>query len=200
MSAPRRRGRLAWGPILLGVLALAGCARQLQPDVTDVRGLVAPLEFNLTDQDGRPVSAADYRGDVVMLYFGYTHCPDACPATMSELADALGTLGPLASRVRVLFVTVDPRRDTDAVLKRYVSNFGPQFRGLRGTSSQLTALIKRYRVSYHDEKPDRNGDYEVDHSSAVFVFDGRGRARLLLQTGARPAAVAADVRRLIEGA
>lgn len=195
MSASSRRALAC--AITLGALLLAGCARQVQHDVTDVTGLVAPLEFNLTNQNGRAVTAADYRGDVVMLYFGYTNCPDACPATMATLADALGTLGPLASRVRVLFVTVDPRRDTRQVLKRYVNDFGPQFVGLRGTTSQLTSMIKRYRVSYHDEKPDKNGNYEVIHSSAVFIFDGRGRARLLAQIGFSSRSIATDVRRLL---
>ncbi len=200
MSTPSRSRTLAWTAFTLGVLLLAGCARQLQPDVTDVSGLVAPLEFTLTNQSGRAVTAADYRGDVVMLYFGYTHCPDACPATLATLADALHMLGPLAARVRVLFVTVDPRRDTLAVLKRYVSDFGPQFVGLRGTTAQLTAMIKRYRVSYHDEKPGKNGNYEVIHSSVVFIFGGRGRARLLAETGFASAAIATDVRRLLERA
>ena len=199
MSVPGRRRTLAWVPIMLGALLLTGCATQLQPDVTDVRGLVAPLEFNLTNQNGRAVTAADYRGDIVMLYFGYTHCTDECPATLAMLADALDRLGPLASRVRVLFVTVDPRRDRMSVLKRYVGDFGPHFVGLRGTDAQLTAMIKRYRVSYHDEKPDKNGNYEVIHSSVVFIFDGHGRARLLAQTGFSSAAIAADVRRLLKG-
>ena len=199
MSVPGRRRTLAWVPIMLGALLLTGCATQLQPDVTDVRGLVAPLEFNLTNQNGRAVTAADYRGDIVMLYFGYTHCTDECPATLAMLADALDRLGPLASRVRVLFVTVDPRRDRMSVLKRYVGDFGPQFVGLRGTGAQLTAMIKRYRVSYHDEKPEKNGNYEVIHSSVVFIFDGHGRARLLAQTGFSSAAIAADVRRLLKG-
>ena len=199
MSVPGRRRTLAWVPIMLGALLLTGCATQLQPDVTDVRGLVAPLEFNLTNQNGRAVTAADYRGDIVMLYFGYTHCTQECPATLAMLADALDRLGPLASRVRVLFVTVDPRRDTIPVLKRYVGDFGPHFVGLRGTDAQLTAMIKRYRVSYHDEKPEKNGNYEVIHSSVVFIFDGHGRARLLAQTGFSSAAIAADVRRLLKG-
>lgn len=198
MSAPGRL-RTILAPAL-AALALAGCARQLQPHVTDVTGLVAPLQFSLTNQNGRAVTAADYRGDVVMLYFGYTNCPDTCPATMATLAAALHRLGPLASRVRVLFVSVDPRRDTLAVLKRYVGDFGPQFVGLRGTKAQLTPMIKRYRVTYKDEKPDKYGHYEVIHSSGVFIFDGRGRARVLAESGATSAAVAADVRQLLEGA
>lgn len=182
-------------------LMTVGCAqRQLPHHMTNVTGLVAPLEFHMTNQDGVPVSAADYRGDVVMLYFGYTHCPDACPTTLATLADAIGHLGARAKRVRVLFVTVDPRRDTRLVLKRYVNDFGPQFVGLRGTREQLTRMIKRYRVSYHYEKPDASGAYEVVHSSAVFIFGRHGRARLLAQTGAPAAVLATDLRRLLEGA
>lgn len=186
---------------LAGVLTLAllgGCAqRQLGHHMTNVAGLVAPLQFHMSDQNGAAVSAADYRGNVVLLYFGYTHCPDACPLTLSMLADAISRLGAGARRVRVLFVTVDPRRDTLPVLKRYVNDFGPQFVGLRGTHSQLTRMIKRYRVSYHYEKPDASGAYEVDHSSAVFIFGPQGRARLLAQTGAPASVIAADLRQLL---
>ncbi len=187
--------------VLAGVLALAllgGCAqRQLGHHMTNVAGLVAPLKFHMSNQNGAAVSAADYRGDAVLLYFGYTHCPDACPITLAMLADAISQLGAEAGRVRVLFVTVDPRRDTLAVLKRYVRGFGPQFVGLRGTHAQLTRMIKRYRVSYHDEKPDASGAYEVDHSSAVFIFGPRGRARLLTQSGAAARVIAADLRHLL---
>jgi protein SCO1/2 len=180
------------------IVLLGGCVqRQLGHHMTDVAGLVAPLRFHMSDQNAASVSAADYRGKVVLLYFGYTHCPDACPLTLATLAEAIGRLGTAARRVRVLFVTVDPRRDTLAVLKRYVSDFGPQFVGLRGTHAQLTRMIKRYRVSYHDEKPDASGAYEVDHSSAVFIFGPRGEARLLAQTGAPASVIAADVRRLL---
>lgn len=186
--------------VTAAVLICSGCAqRQLPHHMTNITGLVAPLQFHLTDQNGRPVSAADYRGDVVMLYFGYTHCPDACPITLATLADAISHLGAGAHRVRVLFVTVDPRRDTRAVLKQYVNDFGTQFVGLRGTHAQLTRLIKRYRVSYHYEKPNAEGNYEVDHSSAVFIFDRHGRARLLAQTGAPAGVLATDLRGLLRG-
>ena len=194
MNARRAARALA---LALG-LALCGCTqRQLGHHLTDVSGLVAPLEFHMTDQDGVPVSAASYRGDVVLLYFGYTHCLDACPITLATLADAIEQLGAQGKGVRVLFVTVDPRRDTEPVLKRYVSDFGPQFVGLRGTDAQLTDMIKRYRVSYHYEKPDASGAYEVDHSSAVFIFGRHGRARLLAQTGAPASVLAADLRHLL---
>jgi protein SCO1/2 len=183
-------------------LALAGmltaCAGNDPPyALKDVSGLVAPLEFNLTDQDNHSVSAADYRHDLVLLYFGYTECPDECPTTLATLARALHTLGPEASQVRVLFVSVDPQRDTTAVLKRYVGNFGPEFVGLRGDQAQLTDLSKRYRIAYHYEKPDKYGNYEVDHSSAVFVFDRGGSARLLALSDNTAQQVASDLRRLL---
>ena len=191
-------GRPARLGALCAALALCGCVqRQLPHHMTDISGLVAPLQFHMTDQDGRPVSAADYRGDVVMLYFGYTHCMDECPTTLAKLADAIAHLGAQAGRVRVLFVTVDPRRDTEPVLKRYVNDFGPQFVGLRGSPAQLTRMIKRYRVSYHYEKPDASGAYEVDHSSAVFIFGRRGRARLLAQTATPAPVLTTYLRRLL---
>jgi protein SCO1 len=133
----------------------------------------------------------------VLLYFGYTDCPDQCPTTLAALADALRALGPQASQVRVLFVSVDPGRDTTAVLKRYVGNFGPEFVGLRGDQAELTRLSKRYRIAYHYEKPDKYGNYEVDHSSAVFVFGRHGRARLLALSDNTPQQVASDLRRLL---
>lgn len=155
------------------------------------------LEFTLRDQAGRVVSAENLRGRVVLLYFGYTQCPDACPTTLAMLGHALRTLGPGAASVRVLFVSVDPQRDTLAVLKRYVANFGPQFIGLRGDDAALNALTHRYRVAYHREEPDAQGYYAVDHSSAVFVFDQKGQARLLAGARTGSKAIATDLRRLI---
>jgi protein SCO1 len=183
------------GALVALVTACAG--RDPHYALKNVTGLVSPLEFQLTNEDGQAVTAAAYRHDLVLLYFGYTRCPDECPTTLTTLANALRTLGPQAAHVRVLFVTVDPRRDTTEVLKRYVSNFGPQFVGLRGDQAQLTDLSKRYRIAYHYEKPDKFGNYEVDHSSAVFVFDGDGRARLLAQSDNTAQQVASDLHRLL---
>lgn len=183
---------------LVLITTLAACAGSGPPyALKNITGLVPALDFQLINQDGQAVTAADYRHDVVLLYFGYTQCPDECPTTLTTLANALHTLGSGAAHVRVLFVSVDPRRDTTAVLKRYVSNFGPQFVGLRGDPSELVDLSKRYRIAYHYEQPDKYGNYEVDHSSAIFVFDGRGRARLLGQSDNTPQQVASDLRRLL---
>lgn len=189
---------LAAAVALILTIVLAACTSNAPPfALKNITGLVPALSFQLTNQDGQAVTAADYRNEVVLLYFGYTQCPDECPTTLTTLANALHTLGSRASRVRVLFVSVDPRRDTTAVLKRYVSNFGPEFVGLRGDQSELIALSKRYRIAYHYEQPDKYGNYEVDHSSAIFVFDGGGRARLLGQSDNTPQQVASDLQRLL---
>lgn len=189
---------LAVAATLVLVSMLAACAgNDPHYALKNITGLVAPLDFQLTNQDNQPVTAADYRHDIVLLYFGYTECPDECPTTLTTLANALHTLGPQASQVRVLFVSVDPRRDTTAVLKRYVNNFGPEFVGLRPDQAELTDLSKRYRIAYHYEKPDKDGNYEVDHSSAIFIFDRDGRARLLGLSDNTAQQVASDLRRLL---
>ncbi|MHB8816193.1 MAG: SCO family protein [Steroidobacteraceae bacterium] len=187
----------AFAALILTAMLAACSGSDPHYALKNISGLVSPLEFQLTNQDDRPVTAADYRHDIVLLYFGYTECPDECPTTLTMLANALHTLGPQASQVRVLFVSVDPSRDTTGVLKRYVTNFGPQFVGLRPDEDELTALSKRYRIAYHYEKPDKDGHYEVDHSSAVFIFDRDGRARLLGLTDNTSQQVASDLRRLL---
>ena len=193
----RHRPAALTAAALVLTAALAACARSGPPyALENVTGLVAPLQFHLTNQDNQAVTAGDYRRDIVLLYFGYTRCPDECPTTLAMLANALHTLGPDASQVRVLFVSVDPQRDTTAVLKRYVENFGPEFVGLRPDEAELTTLSKRYRIAYHYETPDKDGNYEVDHSSAVFIFDRDGHARLLgLDNTSQQ--VASDLRRLL---
>lgn len=194
----RRRPTSVLAAALVLCVALTACAGNDSPyALKDITGLVQPLEFNLTDQDNQVVTAGNYRHELVLLYFGYTECPDECPTTLTTLANALRTLGPKASQVRVLFVSVDPRRDTTAVLKRYVNNFGPQFVGLRPDETELADLSKRYRIAYHYEKPDQYGNYEVDHSNAVFIFDGEGRARLLAMSDNTAQQVASDLQRLL---
>jgi protein SCO1/2 len=158
-----------------------------------------PLDFTLTRaNDGATVSAADYRGKVAILYFGYTHCPDICPTTLANLSEMLDKLGPRANQVRVLFVTVDPNRDTPALMKGYANSFAPQIDGLRGSADQLTALTRRYRVAF-SVTPDSPGlAYEVMHSNAVFFFDRNGRARLVATETKDIDGVTADVKRLLD--
>lgn len=173
-----RRSLLTLGT---GALAMAGCDRKTQWHETDISGSLPALQFTMTDaMTGEPVTAADFRGKVTLLYFGYTLCPDFCPTTLTNLAAVLHNLGKLADQVRILFVTVDPNRDSLAKLKTYVALFAPQIVGMRGTPDALAALARRYRVAYsvtpaHDGHP-----YEVTHSAIVYVFDQGGNARLLV--------------------
>jgi len=164
-----------------------------------------PLAFTMTRaEDGKTVTADDFKGTVTLLYFGYTFCPDVCPTTLSNLAVALKRLGDKAADVRVLFVTVDPNRDTLPVLKQYAAAFAPQVVGLRGTGDQLAALAKRYRVAYSVTPASGDTPYTVTHSSAIYVFDGSGQIRLLVSSmaSANPDidGTAADLGRLVDEA
>jgi protein SCO1/2 len=178
---------------LLLALMLAACGRG-SFHMTDISGAMPRLDFKLTRaSDGRPVTGEDYRGKVVILYFGYTNCPDICPATLANMA---GVLSKVASpNVRLLFVTVDPKRDTLPVLNRYVHAFSPEFDGLRGSDEELADVARRYRVAYSvDPMP----PYTVMHSNAVFFFDPSGRIRLVTTDTTDTDAIAEDVRRLLD--
>lgn len=195
------------GLIVVGLVLvlLGGCNSGAKWHSIDVSGSFPPLGFTMTRaSDGKRVTAADYRGRIVMVYFGYTFCPDVCPTTLSNVANILTRLGPDAKHVRVLFVTVDPNRDTPPVLAAYVKHFAPQIEGLRGTPDELAALARRYRVAYSVTPESKNHPYEVTHGSAIYVFDGSGAIRLLVASlaSAKPdlAGTAADLRRLVEKA
>ncbi|MGB7934028.1 MAG: SCO family protein [Gammaproteobacteria bacterium] len=187
----------------LGVLLLAGllaaCGQSAPPwGLRDISGLMPPLDFTLTaSSDGATVHGEDFRGKVVLLYFGYTHCPDVCPTTLSLLSRAVSALGASADQVRILFVSVDPARDTLAQLKTYAAAFGPEVVGLRGSEAELKALTKRYRVSYGYGEPDARGAYEVSHSSAVYVFDREGEIRLLIGSTDSAPVITGDLQRLL---
>ncbi len=192
-------GRASRLPVMLLIGLLAACGHEAVPwGLRDISGLMPTLDFTLTEaDDGAVVHAKDFRGHVVLLYFGYTHCPDVCPTTLSRLSHAVAALGTLAQQVRILFVSVDPARDTAAQLKAYAAAFGPQVVGLHGTQAELKALTKRYRVSYGYGKPDAHGNYEVSHSSAVYVFDRQGEIRLLAGATDKASVITGDLRRLL---
>jgi protein SCO1/2 len=175
---------------LILALLLAGCSKP-NWHMTDISGAMPRLDFHMT-AEGKPVTAQDYRGKVVALYFGYTHCPDVCPATLANLTEMLGKVA--SSDVRVLFVTVDPERDTDTVMADYAKAFSPQVVGLRGGPNALANLARAYRVAYEVKK---GPPYEVMHSNAVFFFDRDGRARLVTTDTSNAAAMAEDVKRLL---
>ena len=166
---------------LAGGLLLAGCRHdsELPFKLTRIGGHMPDLRFHLTDDNGKPVTAADYRGKVVLLYFGYTHCPDVCPLTLAHLHVVMQQLGKQADDVRILFVSVDPARDTPAVLHAYVNAFDKHAVGLTGSAGAIEALTKRYRAAFSREPSGKDGNYEVSHSSAIYVFDRDGHARVL---------------------
>jgi protein SCO1/2 len=182
----RCAGRLVWLlAMILGGLLLAGCNRDESVPwrLTNVTGHMPDLDFKLVDDHGKPVSGQDYRGKVVILYFGYTHCPDVCPLTLAQLHVVMQRLGPLADGARILFVSVDPARDTPDVMHAYVNAFDPRAVGLSGAPREIEALSKRYRSAFTREPDKGDGQYEVSHSSAIYVFDRDGKARLLATPG-----------------
>jgi protein SCO1/2 len=166
---------------LLAGMALSACHREepLPWRLTNVSRHMPDLAFQLTDDNGKRVTAADYQGKVVLLYFGYTHCPDVCPLTLAHLHGVLQRLGAKANEARILFVSVDPARDTPPVLHAYVNAFDQRAVGLTGSPSAIEALSKRYRSAFTREPSGADGQYEVSHSSAIYLFDRDGHARLL---------------------
>jgi protein SCO1/2 len=154
---------------------------------TDITGVDYGRTLELADTGGRVRHLQDFRGKAVVLFFGFTHCPDVCPTTLADIAGALKTLGTDADRVQVLFVTVDPERDTPADLQRYVSAFDPRFIALRGDAEATQRVAKDFKIYY--EKRKQGDTYTVDHSSQTYVIDPAGRLRLLV----RPDRLAADL-------
>ncbi|MDQ2928403.1 MAG: SCO family protein [Pseudomonadota bacterium] len=167
---------------------------------TDITGASFARHLELPDVDGRMRSLADWKGKVVIVFFGYTQCPDFCPTTLAELAQIKKSMGASGDRVQVLFVTVDPERDTPKILKAYLANFGPDFIGLRGSLEQTAAVAQEFKVFYAKVPGKTPGSYSMDHSAASFVFDTRGEARLYVQYGGDPKAFAADLQQLAASA
>ena len=164
---------------------------------TDITGATFARHFELPDVDGKMRTLADWKGKVVVVFFGYTQCPDFCPTTLAELGQIKQSLGSTGNRVQVVFVTVDPERDTPSVLKAYLANFGPDFVGLRGSLEQTAAVAREFKVFYAKAPGKTPGSYSMDHSAASFVFDTAGQARLYVPYGEDSKAVAADLKQLV---
>jgi len=185
--------------LALGLL-LASCGGGDKPyHATDIAGAMPKLQFKMERANDHAIVNADsYRGRVVILYFGYTHCPDICPTTLANLSEVLKRLDTRAYDVAVLFVSVDPDRDTPDVLGKYVRSFAPQIDGLTGPPNGLMALTRRYRVLYSVTKDSPGHPYEVMHSNSVFFFDRSGRARLVTTSTDDIAGLTDDVKRLLD--
>ena len=192
---------LAW---MVLALVLSGCGPQAQTgapkfQLTDVTGAPFGKSLALTDHTGKPRTLADFQGKVIVLFFGFTQCPDICPTTLAEMAKVVKELGPDGNKVQVLFVSVDPERDTQALLSQYVTAFNPTFLGLRGDADATLKAAKEFKV-YVQKQPPKNGNYSVDHSAGTLVLDQRGQLRLFAQHNAGAQALIADIRTLLKQA
>ena len=171
----------------LTALALAGCQKG-GPDKpafkgVDLTGAEYARTLNLTDQDGRARSLADFKGKVLVVFFGYTQCPDVCPTTMAEVAEVKKSLGADGDKVQGIFVTIDPERDTAQLLKAYLGSFDPTFVGLRGSEEQTQAAAKEFKVFYAKVPGKTPDSYTMDHTAASYVFDPSGKLRLFARDG-----------------
>ncbi|MDK6076441.1 SCO family protein [Massilia varians] len=165
---------------------------------TDITGLDYAKGFSLTDHTGKPRTLQDFRGKLVVVFFGYTQCPDVCPTTMAKMATVMKELGPASKDVQVLFITLDPERDTQELLNAYVPAFHPSFIGLRGDAEATARTAKEFKVFYSKTPSgDDPKNYTVDHMTGSYVFDREGRVRLLVRHEAEPGAIASDLRQLL---
>ena len=166
----------------------------------DLTGADYAKDFSLTDQNGQQRSIKDYAGKVVVVFFGFTQCPDVCPTTMAELASIKKTLGADGDKLQAVFITVDPERDTPELLKAYMGNFDPTFVALRPTMAQLPDLAKSYKAYYKKVEGKTPGSYTMDHSAGSYVYDPKGQVRLYTRYGSPPEGLTGDIRQLIKGA
>ena len=188
---------------VLGVfllVGLTGCNQQASTKKftsTDITGADFGKDFLLTDHTGKARSLADFKGKAVVMFFGYTHCPDVCPTTMSDMAQALNLLGKDANKVQVLFVTIDPARDTQALLAKYVPSFNPEFLGLYGDDAATAKVAKDFHIFYQKHQGADRQSYSVDHTAGTYVFDQSGKLRLFMSYGQGAEIIAHDLRALI---
>jgi protein SCO1/2 len=186
--------------VLLLAVLLAACSPEAPKfRSTDITGADFGKVLELTGQDGKPRGLADFRGKVVVLFFGYTHCPDICPTTLADTAAAMKKLGPDAARVQVLFVTVDPERDTPEILAKYVPAFDASFLGLYGDAAATQRAAKEFKIYYEKRPGGAPGAYTVDHSGQSYVLDAQGRLRLFVRHDRIAQDLADDLRALLKG-
>jgi len=199
MTVKTTRLLLALGAFVAGLIVCFGVVMLLTGQAgAPIRAQAAAIggPFHLIDQDGRAVSDEDFRGKPLLVFFGYTHCPDVCPTTLFDVSEVMRRLGPEADRAAALFITVDPQRDTPATLKDYLSSFDPHLRGLTGSTDATAAVAKAYRV-YYKKVPTEGDDYTMDHTAIVYLMDKDGHFVAPFSLRRTPEAAADDLRRYL---
>ena len=176
---------------------VAGCDRKPAFRNIDITGADFAKGFQLTDHRGRQARLEDFSGKLLVVFFGYTQCPDVCPTTMAEMAEVMRKLGTKSEHVQVAFITVDPERDTQELLSHYVPAFDPRFLGLWGDAEATARTARAFRIVYQKVPGKSPGSYTVDHSAGTYVFDRKGRVRLMIRHGTPADAIAPDLERLL---
>ncbi len=179
---------------------LAACDSKPTFKNVDITGSKAfGTNFALIDVDGKLRTLADFNGKAVVMFFGYTHCPDVCPTTLIEMQEVMSLLGPQAAKVQVIFVTLDPERDTSEVLKQYVPAFNPSFIGLRPANEEaLNRLTKEFKIYYKRVPGLSPNTYTIDHTAGSYVFDPKGQLRLYIKHGQGPEVLAQDLKTILQ--
>lgn len=186
--------------LCLLALCLSACQKPAEPvafNNVDITGAEYARGFELTDHTGKRRTLADFKGKVVFVFFGFTQCPDVCPTTMIEMAGVMKELGEQAKDLQVLFITVDPERDTQELLAQYVPAFHPSFIGLYGTAAETAKTGKEFKVFYAKSTGATPENYSIDHTAGSYVFDKQGRVRLFVRHGKGAAPIAQDIRQLL---
>lgn len=184
--------------VLLSLLVTA-CNQPAHFNATDLTGSAIGTDFSLPDQTGKLRRLSDFKGKVAIVFFGYTQCPDVCPTTLSTLREVMAQLGPQAERVQVLFVTLDPERDTPELLAQYLPSFHPTFLGLRGDDATTEATAKAFKMFYKKQPGAALGTYSIDHSTGSYVYDLQGRLRLYVKYGDTAEHITGDIKQLLAG-
>ncbi|WP_374602111.1 SCO family protein [Niveibacterium sp.] len=186
---------------VLAAALLGGCGVSDAPKfhATDITGADYAKAFTLTDQHGKPRTLAEFKGKAVTVFFGYTQCPDVCPTNLSTMAQVVKLLGADGERLQVVFVTVDPERDTQQLLSEYMPAFHSTFLGLRGDAATTERVMKDFRIFAQKQGDIAGGNYTVDHTAGTYAYDPQGRLRLYIRHGETPQNIADDLRLLIAG-
>ena len=196
---PSRRLTLAALLSVAGVAVLsAGCTPSAPAfNGVDITGASYARDFALTDAAGKRRTLAEFRGKLVVVFFGFAQCPDICPTTLADLAQVKKRLGSDGERIQVVFITVDPERDSPQVLASYVPAFDPSFIGLTGSSEEIAAAAREFKVFFQKVAGKTETSYTIDHTTGAYVFDREGRVRLFIRHGTGAEAIAADLQRLL---